>query len=60
MDWDDLPDEPYYNERTRDKIRDFFQARNRWRWNRLQRDYAWLRKEMKKVGLNSEDARYLL
>ncbi len=60
MDWDDLPDEPYYNERTRDKIRDFFQARNRWRWNRLQRDYAWLRKEMKKVGLNPEDARYLL
>ncbi len=60
MDWDDLPDEPYYNERTRAKIRDFFQARNRWRWNRLQRDYAWLRKEMKKVGLNPEDARYLL
>lgn len=32
---------------------------NIWKWNQMMRDYRWLQKRMKKLGLNPEDARYL-
>jgi hypothetical protein len=34
--------------------------RNPRRWRRMQRDLKWLEKRMKKMGLNPEDARWLL
>jgi hypothetical protein len=30
------------------------------RWNRLQQDYAWLKGVMEDMGMNPEDARFLL
>lgn len=35
-------------------------SRNPKRWNRLLRDYAWLEKTMREMGMNPKDARYLL
>jgi hypothetical protein len=60
LSWDDLPVEPYYSAKTRVDLRIFFRTLNRRRWTRLERDYRWLRKEMEKMGLNPEDARFLL
>lgn len=34
--------------------------RNPIRWYQLQSDFRWLKKQMKKLGLNPEDARYML
>lgn len=34
--------------------------RNPIRWRQLQGHYRWLQKEMKRLGLNPEDARYML
>lgn len=34
--------------------------RNPVRWRQLQGHYKWLQKEMKRMGLNPEDARYML
>lgn len=34
--------------------------RNPIRWRQLQGHYKWLQKEMKRLGLNPEDARYML
>jgi hypothetical protein len=58
--WDDLPEEPFYDALSRQKIREHMQIRNKWRWRRLVRDYGWLQREMKRIGLNPEDARFLL
>lgn len=58
--WDDMPDEPFYQAATRKHLQDLMARRNKWRWRRLNRDYKWLEKEMKKLGLNPEDARFLL
>jgi hypothetical protein len=60
LEFDDIPSEPYYSDRTRQKIRDFMSTEHGWRWRRLQRDYKWLERVMKKTGLNPEDARYIL
>ncbi len=60
LEWDDLPPEPYYNARSRVRLRLFFEGKNRRRWRRLQRDFSWLRKEMEKAGLNPEDARFVI
>jgi hypothetical protein len=58
--WDDLPDEPYYADATRKKLAEHIEKQNRRRWRRLQNDYKWLQSEMLKLGLNPEDARFLL
>lgn len=60
LDWDDLPDEPYYAAATRNQLREFMKSRSRRKWNRLQRDFRWLQLEMVEAGLNPEDARFLL
>ena len=60
MDWDDIPNEPYYSARTRVQLRNHLQAMSPRRWRRLQKEYGWVRDEMKKMGLNPEDARFLL
>jgi hypothetical protein len=56
----DVPEEPYYSHQTLSQIRAFLKSRNRRRWNRLESDFKWLQDEMKKIGLNPDDARFLL
>lgn len=46
--------------KTRDGIRARLLLDNPIRWRRLQRDYRWLEKRMKKLGANPEDARFIL
>ena len=46
--------------RTADAIRLELRRRNYVRYWRLQRDFKWMQKEMKRMGLNPEDARNLL
>ena len=58
--WEDVPDEPFYDAATRKHLQDHIASKNKWRWRRLQRDYRWVEKEMKKLGLNPEEARFLL
>jgi hypothetical protein len=42
------------------KIADVIRKRNRFRWRRFIKDYRWVQKEMEKMGLSPEDARWLL
>lgn len=58
--WDDVPDQPYYAAHSRQQLVEWFSAHHSRRWNRLKKDHAWLRREMEKMGLNPEDARFLL
>lgn len=60
LDWDDIPDAPYYPERSRRMLREMFEKKHPWRMARMSRDLNWLENQMKKMGLNPEDARYLL
>jgi hypothetical protein len=46
--------------RTVEQVRATIKMKNPIRWAQLQRDLRWVGKEMKKMGLNPEDARYLL
>jgi hypothetical protein len=41
-------------------VRAELRSRNRVRWDRMQGDFAWMQKELKKMGLNPEDARWYL
>ena len=43
-----------------ESVRRLIRHRNPVRWYNLQRDFKWVQKEMKKMGLNPEDARYIL
>lgn len=45
---------------TQDQIISVLKLRNWVRWHRLQSDFKWLQKQYKKMGLNPDDARYLL
>lgn len=46
--------------RTIQDVRALIRNRNPVRWNQMQRDFRWVQKQMKKAGLNPEDARYIL
>jgi hypothetical protein len=46
--------------RTKEDIRKVMSNRNPVRFWQLQRDFKWLQRQMKKAGLNPEDARYIL
>ena len=46
--------------KNRDQIIEAIKANNAYRWWRLNRDYQWLRKRMKKMGYSPDDARELL
>jgi hypothetical protein len=52
------------DERTKPKsieqVREILRRKNPVRMARLQSDSRWLRRQMKKMGLNPEDARWLL
>lgn len=60
--WDDALDQRARKTKpeTLDDIRALIRHRNPIRWRNLQKDYRWVQKEMKKLGLNPEDARYIL
>jgi len=45
---------------TRDQIIEAIRQKNPYRWWRIQYDYRWLKKQVKKLGLNPDDARELL
>lgn len=45
---------------TREEIIAFVKQSNSYRWWRLQHDYKWLKRQMKKLGQNPDDARELL
>lgn len=62
---DDDYDEIFANtypvrERKRKDIQTTIRESNPIRWARLQRDYRWVQRRMKKMGLNPEDARWIL
>lgn len=44
---------------TLDSLRGHMRSKNPVRWHRLRRDFAWMQREMRKLGLNPEDARWL-
>lgn len=46
--------------RTVEQARKAIQHMNPVKWRQLQGDYKWLQRKMKKLGLNPEDARFLL
>lgn len=46
--------------RTVQDVQSLIRNRNPVRWRQLQGHYKWLQKEMKRIGLNPEDARYIL
>lgn len=47
-------------QRTQTNIIEALRKKDGHRMWRLQRDYRWMQKQMKKMGLNPEDARWLL
>lgn len=57
FEWATLPRPSY---RTRQAMQRYMQATNARRYARLQGDYAWARKCMEKMGLNPDDAIFLL
>jgi len=41
-------------------VRKELRRRNPVRWNRMQGDFHWMQKQLKKMGLNPDDARWYL
>lgn len=60
--WADAQDsrEKAIKPRTIQDVQVLIRNRNPIRWAQLQRDFRWMQKEMKRMGLNPEDARYIL
>jgi hypothetical protein len=57
--WDD--DRPkMMRPRTREDIIEAIKKQNSSRWWRLNHDFKWLKRRMKKMGLSPDDARELL
>lgn len=53
-------DEPRRPLPSMKRVRQVIAQRDPRRWARIQRDYAWMEKQMIRLGLDPEDARYLL
>lgn len=60
FDPDKVTDYPFYSPKTHNQIRAMLRSLNRRRWDRLQKDFQWVQREMIKTGLNPDDARFLL
>ena len=58
--WYSAQDRRTSNLRDMDAVKALIRQRNPIRWRCLRKDFAWMQKEMKRLGLNPEDARYLL
>jgi hypothetical protein len=41
-------------------LRAYMSAKNRRRWERLQKDFRWVQRQMDRLGANPEDARWIL
>lgn len=46
--------------KTMEDVQRLIRNRNPIRWRQVRRDFRWVQKEMKKLGLNPEDARFIL
>jgi hypothetical protein len=46
--------------KTKESIQRALKMSNPVRWRQVQNDLKWVQKRMKKMGLNPEDARYIL
>jgi hypothetical protein len=46
--------------RDRATLRNYLHARSPWRWRRLQRDLRWAERQLLRLGMNPEDARWIL
>lgn len=44
----------------RRSLQEYLKAKNLRKWNRLQRSLRWAEKELGKLGLNPEDARWMV
>lgn len=44
----------------RDNLRAYFAGEHPRRWDRIRMDHLWMQRELERLGLNPEDARYLL
>lgn len=55
-----ISDKPPKPPTTTAEIRKAIFTQNPVRWKRLQREIAWMKKRMKKMGLNPEDFRWVL
>lgn len=63
LEWEQAQDERMIQPlkpRTRDEVRNAIKYRNPVRWWQIQRDFSYLRREMKRLGLNPEDARWII
>jgi hypothetical protein len=59
--WDAaLSAQPRGKQATIDDVKQLIRHRNPIKWWQMQRDFKWLQGEMKRLGLNPEDARFLL
>lgn len=56
----DSTDKPSVPPRTIEETRKRLTILNAVRMARIQKDFRWMQKQMKNMGLNPEDARYLL
>lgn len=41
-------------------IKEYLKSRNPYRWSRIHKDLKWLEKELSKLGMNPDDARWYL
>jgi len=46
--------------RVNQTVEQHMRKKNFFRWHRLKRDYRWLQRQMKKMGMNPEEARWYL
>lgn len=58
--WDDALDEDRDSKpKNMAEVRRALKRYNKFKYNQMMRDYRWLQKQMKKMGHNPEDARYI-
>lgn len=58
--YDAASQRPEANERTIENLKLLIRNRNPVRWWRIRNDYKWLQREMLRLGMSPEDARFLL
>jgi hypothetical protein len=59
--WFEAAEDRQRNASKRDKLpAEQVQARNPWRWRRLQKDIRWVQKELKRLGYSPDDWRRIL
>lgn len=59
-DWYDAGNARRPSIRTKEQAIAAIKKTNRYKWYEYKRNYRWVQKQMQRLGLNPEDARYLL